>query len=141
MQNLKRLVAGLAALVAINGNGLHGQTASSQDSLSSIQLELSSGQIEPLSLNATDMRVVRSLSEAQLAAFVLALDATPLTAFDQLPRKGRAATFYSLQHPEWPALPLNSSRSDVWQMNDFYLLDDVSYDYNAPVKARTGCKR
>jgi hypothetical protein len=46
--------------------------------------------------------------------------------------------FYSAQHApgsddEWPPLPGNIRSVPVWPLgNDFYLLDDLGLDYNAP---------
>ena len=93
----------------------------------------------PFPMKATDMSEVRRLSDEQLAAFVKILGATPTLSWDVLPRKGSGGTFYSLQHPEWPALPGDAIHAAVWPMEDFYLLNDVDYPYNtAPPKSASG---
>ena len=136
MQKIKWIAAGLLILaVVVKGAGSKPETVSTQDAFSSINLEPAVPiQAEPISMSATDMPSLRSLSDAQLETFMNALDATPTIAFDALPRKGRVGTFYSLQYPAWPPLPGNTSQSSVWQMNDFYLLNDVNFNYDAPQK-------
>ena len=93
----------------------------------------------PFPMKATDMSEVRRLSDEQLAAFVKILGATPTLSWDVLPRKGSGGTFYSLQHPEWPALPGDAIHAAVWPMEDFYLLNDVDYSYDtAPSPSASG---
>lgn len=126
MKNSKWTVAGLAALamVAIVIK-LQGQTLTTDTSA-----DATSAQAEPLVLNTADMATVQTLSDTELAALISALDATPQIAYDALPNN-TVGTFYSLQNPEWPPLPGDVNGLPVWQMNGFYLLNDVSFDYSA----------
>jgi hypothetical protein len=133
MQKLKWITTGLLILA---GTSLGLGTATAQDSFSSINVELAAPtDTAPVLMSATDMRELRTLSEAQLTAFVGVLATLPEIAADALPRKGMAGTFYSLQHPEWPPLPGNMHGSPVWQMKDFYLLDDLDCDYTPKTKS------
>src|ERR1035438_2751006 len=101
------------------------------DSFSSIYLTATPVQAQPISMDFEDVSAISSLSDAQMATFVNALNATPLISCDALPRNGLIGNFFSLQHPDWPPLPMNSSQSPVWQMNGFYLMSDANYDYDA----------
>lgn len=94
-------------------------------------------QAGPISMNAADMASLQRLSDVQLNTFLNALGATPQLSFDALPRNGMGGTFYSLQHPEWPPLPGDCHGSPVWQMNDFYLLNDLNFDYQALPQSRS----
>ena len=127
----------LAWLVITTGTGLAQKTATTQDSFSTINVELATPvATEPLALTAAELPSLRRLDDAQLAAFLKALDATPTIAFDSLTRKemmGQA--YFSLQHPEWPPLPGNINHAAVWRMEDFLLMDDVDFDYTAKKSA------
>ena len=137
----KRITIGclvLAWMLTPAEKGFAQKTASYQDSLSSITLEPAvSVQAEPISIDAVDVSSLRRLSDVQLETFLKALDATPQLSVDALPHKGMGGTFYSLQHPEWPPLPGDFNGSPVWQMNGFYLLNDLSFDYQAQDKSRS----
>jgi len=83
-----------------------------------------------VSLSATNVRALASLSDAQLGEFLNVLAATPTIAAEDLPRGGRAGNFYSLAHPDWPPLPGDIWQVPVWKLNSgsgFYLLDDLDY--------------
>src|ERR1017187_8009732 len=101
------------------------------DSFPSINLTATPVQAEPIYMSVTDMPALLSLSDAQMTTFVNALNAPPVIPCAALPRNGMLGNFFSLQHPDWPPLPYNSSQSPVWQMNGFYLMNDVTYDYDA----------
>jgi hypothetical protein len=123
----------LAWLVAITGTGQGQETAVKGDSFSSINLTDTPVRAEPFSLTAEDVWSIRTLSDEQLTTLVNALAATPTIPMASLPRGGIVGTFWSLQNPNWPPLPFDSSGSTVWQMSDGgYLLNDVDFDYNAP---------
>jgi len=131
MKAKSKIIGGLvlAGMLATAGTGL---AAAVQDAFTGITLEPAAPvRGEPISMNATDVSSLRKLSDVQLETFLNALDATPQLSFDALPRKGMCGTFYSLQHPNWPPLPGNVIQVPVWQMSDFYLLNDVDYDYEA----------
>ena len=123
----------LAWLFVTVGTGLAQKTASAQDAFASFNLEPNVViKVEPLSLKATDMRSLKTLSDAELEIFVNVLDTMPTISFDDLPLNERAGTYYSLQHPEWPPLPGNMIHAAVWRMENFYLLNDVTHDYQTP---------
>src|ERR1035437_8233091 len=133
MKSINGILTGLtlASLLAAAGTGFAQNVVVGQDSFSGINLTATQVQGGVMAMNATDMLSVRLLSDEQLTDFVDALDATPTILFKNLPRNQRVGTFYSLQHPNWPPLPANTSQSPVWQMKNFYLLNDVGYDYTA----------
>jgi hypothetical protein len=57
-----------------------------------------------------------------------ALETLPAIPARQLP--GYARGFYSVQHPEWPPLPADTSDVPAWDMGgDFFALDDRNVDY------------
>jgi hypothetical protein len=93
----------------------------------------------PLSLTPADVATFSSLSEAQLAALVSALDETPTFAVEP----GTNGTFWSLQNPGSAPLPFDSSDSGVWLMSDgSYLLDDLNFNYQAAAQtAQNGSVR
>jgi hypothetical protein len=109
--------------------GLGQQTASPPDSFPGINITLPSGEVQVLTLGPTDMPELKKLSDAQLEIVINALDATPTIPFAELPKNGEIGNFFSLQHPDWPPLPFNSSKSSVWDFGNFYLLNDVNYAY------------
>ena len=81
-----------------------------------------------ISLTASDVATLKSLSDAQLATLVNALEATPTIAAEDLPRGGMVGNFYSLAHPDWPPLPSDIRQIPVWDLGaGFYLLDDLDY--------------
>jgi hypothetical protein len=97
----------------------------------------------------TDLALIQFYSDAQLAQLLAELAATPLTLAGDLPNQGRAGTYWSLAHPNWPPLPaangtpvwilglntdsssaLNSTVNSDSSSNSgsvFYLLDDIDY--------------
>ena len=89
------------------------------------------GLFEPIELNPGDLQELRHLNNTQLAAFLGSLSVTPLLPFNNQLRHGMVGTFYSLQHPDWPPLPANFASSAIWQMNGFYLMNDLTFDYVA----------
>jgi hypothetical protein len=85
-----------------------------------------------VSLSATNIRTLGTLSDAQLGKFLNVLAATPTIAAEDLPRGGLAGNFYSLAHPDWPPLPADIWQVPVWNLSSdsgsgFYLLDDLDY--------------
>ena len=81
-----------------------------------------------ISLTATNVATLKSLTDAQLATLVNALEATPTIAAEDLPRGGMVGNFYSLAHPDWPPLPSDIRQIPVWDLGaGFYLLDDLDY--------------
>ncbi len=90
---------------------------------------------------------IEHYSDAQLEQLINALAATPLIWPTNLPDNGRAGTYWSLAHPNWPPLPATFG-TPVWNLtpssasysamsssmssssdsgSSFYLLDDVDY--------------
>ena len=112
-----------------------------QTSFNNINLTATTLATDPLSLQIEDLPSLHKLTDAQLAAVVQALDGTPTMAPADLPNEGKFATYFSLQHPEWPPLPGNLNQQSVWPMANFYLLNDVGFDYDAPVKKTGGQMR
>jgi hypothetical protein len=89
-------------------------------------------QAQPLSLTPADVQSFSSLSEAQLAALLGELDATPTLTMDALPYNGMAGTFWSLQKPDSAPFPYDVSGAPVWPMsNGSFLLNDLNYSYPA----------
>jgi hypothetical protein len=79
-----------------------------------------------VSLSATNVMTLASLSDAQLGEFLNVLAATPTMAAADLPRGGMVGNFYSLAHPDWPPLPGDIRQVPVWNLGaGFYLLDDL----------------
>ena len=88
-------------------------------------------QTEPISLSASDLRTLPSLSNEQLSALLDTLDAVPQISANFLPQSG---TFWSLANPSWPPLPVNVNGLSVWQMSGgSFLLNDLNVDYAAPL--------
>ena len=85
-------------------------------------------------LSSTDFYEIKSYSDAEFRAFLGLLAETPTLAPDQLPRGGGG--YFSLQHPNWPPLPVDINRNRVWQADGIFILDDVDFDYAAAGKAR-----
>src|SRR5665213_462704 len=133
MKSIKQTLIGLtlASLLAITGTGFSQASAPIQDSFAGITLTATPVHAEPMLMNFEDVSALRKLSDVQLTALVDALDATPQLPCAALPRNGMLGNFFSLQHPDWPPLPMNSSQSSVWQMDGFYLMNDVNFDYDA----------
>jgi len=133
MKSIKQTLIGLtlASLLAITGTGFSQASAPIQDSFAGITLTATPVHAEPMLMNFEDVSALRKLSDVQLAAFINVLDATPQLPCAALPRNGMLGNYFSLQHPEWPPLPMNSSQSSVWQMDGFYLMNDVNFDYDA----------
>ena len=78
-----------------------------------------------VSLSATSIRTLGTFSDAQLAALLNVLAATPTLAAADLPDGGMTG-FYSLAHPDWPPLPGDILQVPVWNLGSgAYLLDDV----------------
>ena len=86
-------------------------------------------QTQPITMKAGDVPSLLQLKDAPLETFLNSLATTPQISADSIPRNRRLGNFYSLQHPEWPPLPCNSYDVPVWQMQDFYLLNDLTVDY------------
>lgn len=60
-----------------------------------------------------------------------AVSQTTPTPAEEVPR---FATLYSAQHPNWPPYPGNGNNLPAWNLGDnVYLLDDLDFDYDAPV--------
>ncbi len=82
-----------------------------------------------LTATGPDISLLPSLSDDQLATFADILKATPTVPAAGLPGGGN---FWSLQNPNWPPLPYDSSSSTAWQMSDGgFLLNDLNVDYQA----------
>ena len=145
MKRINWIIAGVFCLaMAVKGNITTVITAPvkpfppvEQDPFAGITLPTpgTPGLFEPIELNPGDLQELRHLNNTQLAAFLGSLSVTPLLPFNNLPFHGRAGTFYSLQHPEWPPLPADFASSSTWQMNGFYLMNDLTYDYVAAAAA------
>jgi hypothetical protein len=87
-------------------------------------------QAATISLTATNVATLKSLSDAQLATLINALEATPMIAVEDLPRGGTTGTFYSLAHPDWPPLPGDPRQVPVWSLGSgLYLLNDLTVNY------------
>jgi len=81
-----------------------------------------------ISLCATNIRTLESLSDAQLEELLKVLAATPTVLPDALPDGGMGGNYYSLAHPDWPPLPGDIWQVPVWNLGSgFYLLDDLDY--------------
>ena len=142
MKNLKWVSAGLLVL-----SWVFKSSAAAPEAFASINVELAAAvQAEPLSLNVADVTKFRWLSDAQLAALIKVLAATPTIAVDDLPNKGAGGTYYSLQHPEWPPLPGDTSFSPAWiigstgAIDKTYLLSDLDFVYGATAKSKTAMR-
>ena len=85
-------------------------------------------------LSSTDFYEIKSYSDAEFRAFLGLLAETPTLAPDQLPRGGGG--YFSLQHNNWPPLPMDINSNRVWQADGIFILDDVDFDYAAAGKAR-----
>ena len=133
MKTIKAILNGLAlaSLLAITKTGFSQTAVSVQNSFSGINLTAAPVQAVPIAVSVEELPSLRKLTDAQLGVFLDALDVTPQIPCTSLPRNGQLGNFFSLQHPEWPPLPINTSQSPVWQMNDFYLMNDLTYDYDA----------
>lgn len=119
MEKTQAVSAGIAFVLAITFS-LHCQV---------VVPEIPAGTV---SLSATNIRTVRTLSDAQLGELLDVLSATPTIAVEDLPRGGMVGTFYSLAHPNWPPLPADIRQIPVWNISldsgaSFYLLDDLDY--------------
>ena len=85
-----------------------------------------------VSLSATNIRTLASLSDAQLEQLLTVLATTPTISPDALPHGGVGGNYYSLAHPNWPPLPGDIYQVPVWSLGSdsgygYYLLDDVDY--------------
>jgi hypothetical protein len=69
-----------------------------------------------VSLSATNIRTLGTLSDAQLEEFLNVLETTPTIAAENLPRGGMGGNFYSLAHPMWPPLPGDVRKIPVWSL-------------------------
>jgi hypothetical protein len=85
-------------------------------------------------LSSTDFYEIKSYSDAEFRAFLGLLAETPTLAPDQLPRGGGG--YFSLQHPNWPPLPVDINRNRVWQADGIFILDDSDFNYAAADQAR-----
>jgi hypothetical protein len=87
-----------------------------------------------------------SISSADdLTVMIAAVEQATPTSFADLSRSNLFGTFYSAQHPEWPALPGNILSLDVWPLGDnTFMLDDRDVDYDSldqPQTLRRGMGR
>ena len=86
---------------------------------------------------AAAVAVKDSLDRASdLSVMLEALATVEPVTFDSLPknRRGQVASvgFVSMQHPEWPLLPGNIFKLDVWPLGEgHFVLDDRKVDYAA----------
>ena len=78
MKETSKIIGGLVLtfLLATTGTGLGQETAANQRAFASINITETPVQAEPLSLSASDLPSLRSLSDAQLETFMNALDST-----------------------------------------------------------------
>ncbi len=145
MKTIKSILNGLAlaSLLAITQTGFSQTAVSVQNSFSGINLTAAPVQAVPIAVSVEELPSLRKLTDAQLGVFLDALDVTPQIPCASLPRNGQLGNFFSLQHPEWPPIPIDTSHSPVWQMNDFYLMNDLTYDYDAAdaISLATGPQR
>ena len=120
MKSIKRILTGLtlAAMLANTNIGFCQNLATTTQDGS-------------LSMSVTDVSALSSLSDAELAAFINELSGIAQISCADLPGNGQFGNFFSLQHPEWPPLPWDSSYSDVWAIQGGYLMNDIGYDYDA----------
>ncbi len=120
-------------IFAIISSGI-GKGQDSRDSFSNINLSgLSDNSV--LSLSGTNVSAFKTFSDTELAALVGVLDTTPTISASDLPtnRWGGAlgGTFWSLQQPGMPPLPMDTIGVDVWPLADgSFLLSDLNYDYS-----------
>jgi hypothetical protein len=90
-------------------------------------------QSSTVSLTATDIAQLPTLSDGQMTALLDMLGSTPTVAAADLPTA--SAGFFSLAHPEWPPLPADTSGSAAWNLSGgAYLLNDLDFNYDAPQK-------
>ena len=82
-------------------------------------------------------------SASDLEVELKAVESLPTIPATAAPQEG---TFWSAQHApgsgsEWPPMPGNIRNVPVWDMGDgIYLLDDMTVNYNQPVKSKTTAK-
>ena len=118
-----KIISGLAltwVLATTSGIGLvKAQTA----------LEATTTQSSALAFDGTNVTAITLLNDTQLTSFINTLNATPTIPATSLQGGG---TFWSLQNPNFPPLPVDTSGSAVWPLADgSLLLNDVDYDYSA----------
>jgi hypothetical protein len=90
-------------------------------------------QSSTVSLTATDIAQLPTMSDVQMTALLDMLGSTPTVAAADLPMA--SAGFFSLAHPEWPPLPADTSGSAAWNLSGgAYLLNDLDFNYDAPQK-------
>ena len=77
-----------------------------------------------------DLPGLHRLNDQQLQVFMNLLGAVPQIPIESQTRTG--GNYYSLQHANWPPLPGNTAGEPIWQMNGFYLINDLNYDYDNP---------
>ena len=91
-----------------------------------------------MSVQASAVSTVDWNTASDLQVMLQAVEMTPETSADSLPRSGN---FFSAQHAPgsaqpWPPLP-SSFGLPAWNLGDgFYLLDDQSVDYSLPMSSR-----
>ncbi len=125
MKSIRRILAIGVGLI-LSFNPLYAQPAV----FSHINVGLAGAvQTEPLSLKITDVKTFHSLTDAQLAALLKILAATPTIAVEKLPR---SATYVSLQNPDWPPLP--TAKTPAWSFGEFFLLSDLNFSYEDAAK-------
>jgi len=117
---------------ASSGASLETGVSSEQDPFAGMTLNTSGTvQYAPITINVGDLHELYQLTDPQLEVFLGELAATPQISTNALPDNGQGGTFYSLQNPNWPPLPGDIHGQPVWQMNGFYLLNDLNFDYTA----------
>ena len=77
-----------------------------------------------------DLPGLHRLNDQQLQVFLNLLGSVPQIPIEAQTRYG--GTYYSLKNPSWPPLPGNTAGEPIWQMNGFYLINDLNYDYDNP---------
>jgi hypothetical protein len=79
-------------------------------------------------------RTVPSALAEDRSTMLTALEMTVPLPAESLPR---AATYWSAQYPNWPALPGNPNGLAVWPLGKgIYVLDDRQFDYSAVSSAQ-----
>jgi len=133
------IAAGLLTLaVVVNGGGLKSGVALEQAPFAGMTLNpVGTVPYEPITINPGDLHELFQLTDPQLEVFLGELSVTPQLSTNALPRRGMSGTFYSLQHPNWPPLPGDMHGLPAWQMNGFYLLNDLNFDYTAAATQAT----
>jgi pimeloyl-ACP methyl ester carboxylesterase len=123
-------IAGIFLLSVLNV----GRAQETADSFSSINLSEMANTSGVLALNSTNILALKAWTDDQLSVLAEALGEVPTIPVSSLPRAGLVGTYWSLQQPDLPPLPGDTIGVNAWPMADgSFLLDDLNFDYNAPL--------